>query len=71
MKHLRNIPESAILVTLDVAGLYPSIPHDIGLKSLRMALDNRKHKSTNTEDVIRMGEFVFKNNFFEFNGKVK
>ena len=34
---IENIPEGAILVTADVVGLYPSIPHEAGLKE---ALDN-------------------------------
>ena len=36
-----------------------------------MALGNREYKYINIEDVIKMAEFVLKNNFFEFNGKVK
>ena len=27
IKHLKNIPDNALLVTADVVGLYPSIPH--------------------------------------------
>ena len=34
IKSLQNIPEGAILVTADVVGLYPSIPHEAGLKAL-------------------------------------
>ena len=34
-KSLQNIAEGAILVTADVVGLYPSIPHEAGLKALR------------------------------------
>ena len=33
-----TIPENAILVTADVVGLYPSIPHQAGLKALKEAL---------------------------------
>ena len=28
IKHLKNIPDNAILMTADVVGLYPSIPHE-------------------------------------------
>ena len=31
LKSLLNIPEGVILVTADVVGLYPSIPHQAGL----------------------------------------
>lgn len=71
MKDLRNIPECAISVTDDVVGLYPSIASEVGLNALRMALDNRKHKPINPEDLKQMEEFVFKKNFFKFNEKVK
>ena len=32
LKDLDEIPDSAILVTTDVVGLYPSIPHTEGLE---------------------------------------
>ena len=35
IKNINAIPENAILVTADVVGLYPSIPHQAGLKALR------------------------------------
>ena len=36
------------MVTADVVGLYPSIPHDAGLEALRKALDNRENKKIST-----------------------
>ena len=39
IKHLKNIPDNALLVTSDVVGLYPSIPHEAGLKALKEVLD--------------------------------
>ena len=38
-KSLSTIPDNAILVTADVVGLYPRIPHEAGLRGLREALD--------------------------------
>ena len=38
IKQIGNLPENSILVTADVAGLYPSIPHELGLKALEKAL---------------------------------
>ena len=58
----QNIPEGAILVPADVAGLYPSILHEAGLKALREALDNRENKQIPTEKLLEMAEFVLKNN---------
>ena len=59
------------MVTADVVSLYPSIPHEAVLKTLRKALDNRENKQFPTENLLKMAEIVLKNNFFEFNGKVK
>ena len=59
------------MVTADVAGLYPSIPHDIGLEALRRTLDDWVNKKIGTEDLFEIVEFVLKNNCFEFNGNVK
>ena len=42
IKNLTDIPEGAILVTADVVSLYPSIPHQAGLKALKKALDERE-----------------------------
>ena len=37
IKCIKNIPENAQLVTADVVGLCPSIPHNAGLKLLRLS----------------------------------
>ena len=71
IKHLKNIPDNALLVTSDVVGLYPSIPHEAGLRSLKDVLDRREEKKSSTEDLVKMTEFVLRNNYFEFNGQVK
>ena len=44
IKHLGSLPENAILVTADVVGPYPSIPHEAGLQALEEALENRNQK---------------------------
>ena len=35
IRDLNNVPENAILCTIDVVGLYPSIPHEEGLATLK------------------------------------
>ena len=45
--------------------------HTAGLAALRDALDNREVKKIPTEDLVKMAEFVLKNNYFEFNGSIK
>ena len=71
LRKLGKIPDNAILVTADVVGLYPSIPHNVGLRALKELLDKREQKKLPTEDLVRMAEFVLKNDFFEFNGQIK
>ena len=44
-KNLSTIPDNTILVTADLVGLYPSIPHKAGIRSLREALDKQDKKS--------------------------
>ena len=70
IKNINAIPENAILVTADVVGLYPSIPHQAGLEALREALDKRKTHKVPTSKLIKMAEFVLKNNYFQFSDKV-
>ena len=70
LKALGDIPPNAILVTADVVGLYPSIPHDAGLKALYEKLEERTEKKIPSVDLVEMAEFVLKNNFFEFETKI-
>ena len=41
-RNLSSISENSILVTADVVGLYPTIPHEAGLKALREVLNKRE-----------------------------
>ena len=70
IKSIRSIPDNAMLVTADVVGLYPSIPHSSGLNSLRKALEKRLNKQIPTNDLVKMAKFVLSNNYFEFSEKV-
>ena len=65
-----RVPEDAFLVTANVVGLYPNIPHEACLKSLKEALNRRREKKISTEDPDKMAEFVLKNNYFEFDRSV-
>ena len=64
-----EIPKGPILVTTDLVGLYPSIPHGEGLNVLRKQYDKFIDETVPTEDVIKMAELVIKNNLFQFNSK--
>ena len=71
LKELEKVPSNAILVTVDVVGLYSSIPHDAGLKALHEKLEGRNDKSIPTADLVNMADFVLKNNYFEFDSCIK
>ena len=70
IKNISTLPENATLVTTDVVGLYPSIPHQVGSSTPQEALENRSVKKIPSENLIEMAEFVLKNNLFKFNNKV-
>ena len=71
MKRIGKIPEGSFLVTADVVGLYPSIPHNEGISALKQKLEEQPSTKIPTNDLVKLAEFVLKNNLFEFNDKVK
>ena len=71
LKNLKKVPNNAILATADVVGLYPNVQHNEGLEVLKKQLDNFYEKSIPTEDLVKMTEFVLKNNYFVFNSNMK
>ncbi len=66
IRELGPLPKEAILVTADVVGLYPSIPHTEGLIAIREALDRRVEPSIATNLLMELLEFVLTNNYFGF-----
>ena len=64
IRNINAIPEYVILVNAGVAGLYLSIPYQAGLEALREALDKRKTHKVRTSKLVKIAEFVLKNNFF-------
>ena len=69
LKAAGEVPKGAILVTADVVGLYPSVPHSEGLEIFKKQSENVPNKKVSTEDIIKMADFVLKKNFFEFDSK--
>ena len=49
---MKNIPQDSILVTADVVGLYPSMPHNAGLEALEDAFDCRQNKNIPTDMLV-------------------
>ena len=54
IKRLGKIPEGAIFVKADVVGLYPNIPHDMGLRYLRKRLNETIICKVPTEEISSM-----------------
>ena len=69
LKEIGNIPENAILVSFDVVGLYPHIPHDEGVEAMRYYLSDRMVQNVSTESLCHLAKIVLENNFFEFGKK--
>jgi len=62
--------EGAILVTADVVGLYPHIPHEEGLRILREALTRSTvNSSVPADDLVDLARLVLTSNNLSFNGK--
>ena len=60
-------PSSSQQMLLD----YPNIFPGEGLETLRKRLNERETPRVPTEELMKIADFVLKNNFFEFNGEVK
>ena len=71
MKRIGKVPEGSFLVTADVVGLYPSISHKEVILTLKIKLEEQTSTKIPTNDLVKLPEFVRKNNFFEFNNKIK
>ena len=70
ISNINNIPEDSILVSFDVVGLYPHIPHEEGLETMKKYLDQRQDKSISTGHLCDLAKIILKNNFFENGSKV-
>ena len=70
-RNLDSVAEKAFLVTADVMVFYPSIPHESGLKALREVVNEREQSAISTNELVRMADFVLKQNHFEFKGQIK
>ena len=61
-----NLPDYAILVTLDVTALYYSIPHNDGIGAYEKHLDVKALSTTSIEDICQLINFIFQNNVLSF-----
>ena len=67
-----NLPANAILVSIDVVGLYPNIPQDEGVQAFKEAINDPKYGVSKmcTDFLITLLQFVLQFNSFIFNEKL-
>ena len=53
-----------------MVGIYPSIPHNEGILALKRKFEEQTSKIP-TNNLVKLAEFVLKNNFFELNNEIK
>ena len=73
LKNLPSLPKlrsDVVLCTVDVAGLYPNIPHEEGLPALRKRLDNWKEKYISSDMLCNLPKVAPKSNIIKFCRKV-
>ena len=68
-KRIGKIPENSFLVNADVVGLYPSILHNEGISALKEKLEEQPPTKIPTNHLLKLAEFVVKNNLFEVNDR--
>ena len=66
LRALDTLPCGCILATIDVVGLYPSIPHEDGIEAFRSFLQDQHLLFNVTNGFIKMAGTVSKRNVFEF-----
>ena len=74
LEALGDVPEGAILSSMDVVGLYPHIPHDEGLKSIE-AIGKYCDKVSESlvvlvEELVDLAKIILENNYFEFDDNI-
>ena len=67
LRDLPDLPDESIICTIDVVGLYPSIPNEEGLRILRTVLEKRSNKNVSIDILIDLAELVVQSNYIEFN----
>ena len=56
LRDLPDLPEESVICTIDVVGLYPSIPNEESLRFLRNVLEKRSNKNVTADTLIELAE---------------
>ena len=63
----KHVPPGAIMFSMDVKALYPSVPRLESIAACREAFNARSDNSISTEALMEMLNLVLENNIFDFN----
>ena len=66
LRTLQDLPEDALLFTMDVVGLYTNIPHADGLKACEAILNSREVEEPPTKEIVELATLVLTCNSFQF-----
>ena len=68
IEELKNIPDNAILVTMDIKALYTNIPHTEGINAVAKCLE-KTNIDASTRVILKFLSLILHLNNFSFNGK--
>ena len=66
----QEIPDNAILATIDISAAFTNIPQDEGAQAVSECLNERENKKVTTEFIVRLLEIIHSYNIFEFNSEL-
>ena len=69
MEEIGCLGQDEFMFTMDVVGLYPSVPREKTREAMRKSLDGRKMQKIPTEDLLELGDMVLRSNEFVFEGE--
>ena len=69
IQDLSDLPQSSILVSSDVVGLYPHIPHEEGVETMTGYSETRDDKTASAKSLCDLASIVLKENYFELSDK--
>ena len=60
-----EIPSGSLLVTFDIVGLYPHIPHEEGIETMKKYLNLREDQSVFTNSLCDLAHIILTENYFK------
>ena len=70
IEDLSDLPESSILVSFDIVGLYPHVPQEEGIETMAEYLETKEDKTVSTKSLCDLASIVLKENYFEVSSKI-